>query len=118
MRQYHASIRLKGVSFDLLTIPTVDSVTPYRRQVDGLLVWRKQLVEAVRVPAETAIAPKAGPAQLTTILVVVASFGASHTQRGHGRLARDDKTSTTDPKGCAHTSKVVCEVLHAAAETW
>ena len=89
---------IKDVFFDLLTIPTVDSVTPYRRQLDGLLAWRKQLVEVVRKTAESAFALKAVPAQFTTILVFVASFAASHTHTGHGKLARDDKTSLTDPQ--------------------
>ena len=93
---------LKDDCFDLLTIPTVDSVTPYRRQLDGLLVWRKQLVEVVRIPAVSAFATKAVPAQYTTILVVVARFDARHTQRGNVRLAWDHKTSTTDPQKAAH----------------
>ena len=57
----HVTVKdtFKDCFADPLTIPTVDSVPPYARQLDGLLVWRQQFVEPVREPADFAFALQA-----------------------------------------------------------
>ena len=71
------------------------------------------------IPATASFVPLASdtvPAELDAEQVWVES-GVHAIPNCHGKLARDDKTSATDPQRLRTYIKVFCEVLHAAADT-